>query len=95
MQLVRKNRQGAWGEGGAAPGKSCKFYPHLGFKTVFPAFKLPENCYTDTCIFFLETHMLYMKDYPDNLTNKESKGFSKIPIFLLSYNNLKKIESIA
>ena len=39
--------------------------------------------------------MLYMKDYPDNLTNKESKGFSKIPIFLLSYNNLKKIESIA
>ena len=28
------------------PGKFCNFFPHLSLKTVFPALKLSQNCFT-------------------------------------------------
>ena len=41
-----QNQLGVWGAGsGTTPRKSCNFYPHLTLKTVFPALKLPQNCY--------------------------------------------------
>ena len=41
------------GSGGSPnPGTFCNFYTHIRLETVFPAFKLTQNCYVTMNISF-------------------------------------------
>ena len=75
----------------ATPGNSCYFHSHLSLETAFPALKLTQNCYITmnlktsklilNCVRPLSpTNLLYLKDYPHNLTKYEIKKTSKISI---------------
>ena len=67
------------GGNSATPRKLCNFYPRLSLETVFPALKLPQNCYIMN-IGSPTHHILFLRDNPHNVTKYESKGILKIPI---------------
>ena len=45
MWFIPKAAARSGGQRGTVSRKLCNFYPHLHLETVFPALKLPQNCY--------------------------------------------------
>ena len=63
--------------GTATVGTSCNLYPHLCLETVFPAYKLMQNCYT--YIMLLTNYNLLLKTV--NLGSIDKKILSRLVDF--------------
>ena len=92
MWFVPKTAEGVGAMAAVQPQENFLiFYHRLRLETVFPGFKLPQNCCISTKIdSHSPSHIPCLKDFPHNLTIHESKKTSKILISEL-FSESKKI----